>query len=80
MGVITVAAVQAAPLPVAGLPIFGQSATLDAFATDTERVRPRSPGPPYWCIPSCTCSAPTTNLSRLMISCSRRPHSPFTAS
>jgi predicted amidohydrolase len=45
MGVITVAAVQAAPLPAAGLPVFGQSATLDAFGADTERVRAQIAGP-----------------------------------
>jgi predicted amidohydrolase len=45
MGVITVAAVQAAPLPVTGLPVFGQSATLDAFGADTERVRAQIAGP-----------------------------------
>ena len=45
MGVITVAAVQAAPLPMTGLPVFGQSATLDAFVADTERVRAQIAGP-----------------------------------
>src|SRR5215217_3179442 len=45
MGMITVAAVQAAPLPVTGLPVFGQSATLDAFGADTERVRAQIAGP-----------------------------------
>ena len=39
MGVITVAAVQAAPLPAAGLPVFGRSDTLTAFAEDARRVR-----------------------------------------
>src|SRR5215204_2891967 len=45
MGVITVAAVRAAPLPVTGQPVFGKSATLDAFAADTERVRAQIAGP-----------------------------------
>jgi hypothetical protein len=30
---------------VTGLPVFGQSATLDAFSTDTERVRAEITGP-----------------------------------
>jgi predicted amidohydrolase len=51
MGVVTVAAVQATPLPVTGLPVFGQSATLDAFSTDTERVRAQITGPPLLVYP-----------------------------
>lgn len=45
MGVITVAAVQAAPLPVTGLSVFGREDTLSAFAADVRSVRAHISGP-----------------------------------
>lgn len=44
-GSITVAAVQAAPLDVAGLPVFGRRDTVAQFAADVLRVRSTVPGP-----------------------------------
>jgi len=45
LSIIRVAAVQAAPLPVTGLPVFGSNETLGAFAIDVERVRSQVDGP-----------------------------------
>jgi predicted amidohydrolase len=45
MSVITVAAVQAAPLSVAGLPAFGREDTVSAFAADVRAVRAQIAGP-----------------------------------
>ncbi len=45
MGVITVAAVQAAPLSVTGLPVFGRGDTVAAFAADVRSVRSHVSGP-----------------------------------
>ena len=45
MSVITVAAVQAAPLSVTGLPVFGRDDTLAAFAADVRSVRSQISGP-----------------------------------
>ena len=45
MSVITVAAVQAAPLSVTGLPIFGRHDTVAAFAADVRSVRSQISGP-----------------------------------
>lgn len=44
-GSITVAAVQAAPLDVAGLPVFGRGDTVTQFADDVLRVRSAVTGP-----------------------------------
>ncbi|BBX92317.1 carbon-nitrogen hydrolase family protein [Mycolicibacterium boenickei] len=44
-GSITVAAVQAAPLDVAGLPVFGREDTIGQFAADVLRVRSAVAGP-----------------------------------
>ncbi|MED5814901.1 carbon-nitrogen hydrolase family protein [Mycolicibacterium sp. 050232] len=44
-GSITVAAVQAAPLDVAGLPVFGREDTIAQFAADVLRVRSTVTGP-----------------------------------
>ena len=45
MSVITVAAVQAAPLSVTGLPVFGRHDTVAAFAADVRSVRSQISGP-----------------------------------
>ena len=45
MSVITVAAVQAAPLSVTGLPVFGRDDTVAAFAADVRSVRSQISGP-----------------------------------
>lgn len=45
MSEITVAAVQAAPLSVTGLPVFGRDDTIAAFAADVRRVRSQIRGP-----------------------------------
>ena len=45
MSVITVAAVQAAPLSVTGLPVFGRHDTVAAFAADVRLVRSQISGP-----------------------------------
>jgi predicted amidohydrolase len=42
---LTVAAVQSAPLPAAGLPVFGSDDTLTAFEADVRRVRSQIAGP-----------------------------------
>ncbi|MBN3458809.1 carbon-nitrogen hydrolase family protein [Mycobacterium sp. DSM 3803] len=44
-GSITVAAVQAAPLDIAGLPVFGRDDTVAQFAADVMRVRESVAGP-----------------------------------
>ena len=45
MSVITVAAAQAAPLSVTGLPVFGRDDTVAAFAADVRSVRSQISGP-----------------------------------
>ncbi|WP_082944972.1 carbon-nitrogen hydrolase family protein [Mycobacterium sp. 852013-50091_SCH5140682] len=44
-GSITVAAVQATPLPMEGLPVFGRTDTVTEFAADVTRVRDAVAGP-----------------------------------
>jgi predicted amidohydrolase len=67
---ITVAAVQAAPLAAAGLPVFGRSDTLTAFAAHVHAVRSQIAGPALLVYPEIhlfgTEDRPTAERKRLL--------------
>jgi predicted amidohydrolase len=69
-GTITVAAVQAAPLAAAGLPVFGRSDTVTAFAADVHAVRSQIAGPALLVYPEIhlfgTEDRPTAERKRLL--------------
>ena len=76
-GSITVAAVQAAPLALEGLPVFGRDDTVAAFADDVMRVRAAVSGPALLVYPEIHLFG--TEDTRLLASAAEPLDGPLTA-